>query len=66
MSSVFKKDYIVPIAYGYPSPELLNEANEGKVSLGGCVIRPDNPDFSCNDCGNQWSSAYYDRESFLK
>ena len=28
-----KKDYIVPIAYGYPSPELLNEAGEGKVSL---------------------------------
>ena len=56
-----KKDSIVPIVYGYPSPELLNEADKGKVSLGGCVIRSENPNYNCNDCGNQWSSAYYDR-----
>ena len=56
-----KKDSIVPIVYGYPSPEMIDDFDEGNVSLGGCSISDANPDYECNACGNKWSKAYYDR-----
>ena len=56
-----KKDSIVPIVYGFPSPEMIDDFDEGNVSLGGCSISDENPDYECNACGNKWSKAYYDR-----
>ncbi len=30
---------VIPIRYGMPGPQLLEQAKQGKVKLGGCVIR---------------------------
>ena len=38
----------VPIIYGYPSYDLFRKEEEGKVHLGGCVIREDNPRRYCS------------------
>ncbi len=48
---------IVPIAYGMPGSELQMLELEGKVHLGGCVIREDVLDMHCNDCKHQWDKT---------
>jgi hypothetical protein len=40
----------VPIAYGYPSPEMFEDADAGRVRLGGCVITGDDPQWACPAC----------------
>ncbi|ADU29131.1 hypothetical protein [Evansella cellulosilytica] len=50
----FSKD-VANIIYGYPSHELLEEANEGKVKLGGCIISVDDPEYACNACDHSWT-----------
>jgi rubrerythrin len=40
----------VPIAYGYPSPDLFEDADAGRVQLGGCVISGDDPQWACPAC----------------
>ena len=43
------------IIYGMPSYELFQEAEAGKVKLGGCCIGENDPDYFCKDCGHEWS-----------
>ncbi|MEX1336714.1 MAG: hypothetical protein AB1Z66_15585 [Candidatus Limnocylindrales bacterium] len=40
----------LPIVYGYPSPELFEEAAAGRVRIGGCVISGDDPEYECPMC----------------
>lgn len=40
----------LPVVYGYPSPELFEEARAGRVRLGGCLIEPEAPDYRCPVC----------------
>ncbi len=40
----------LPIVYGYPSPELMEEAEAGRVRIGGCVISADDPEYECPSC----------------
>ena len=40
----------IPIIYGEPSPELMEQARKGEVALGGCIIYPDRNLFHCKDC----------------
>lgn len=40
----------IPIQYGFPSPEMMNAADKGKIRLGGCVIKNDSPDWHCKAC----------------
>jgi len=51
----------VPIVYGLPSPEMMEEAERGEARLGGCFITGDdpewpsleagaNPEWGCIDC----------------
>ena len=40
----------LPIVYGYPSPELFEEAEAGRVRIGGCVISGDDPEYECPIC----------------
>jgi len=47
-------DEVLPIAYGLPSPEMVEESMAGRVALGGCVVVPDAPDYTCQSCGNEW------------
>ncbi len=46
---------VVPIVYGLPGPELMEDAEAGRVALGGCMVSPDNPRWSCQACG--WSGT---------
>lgn len=42
-----KKDQVVRIAYGEPTEVVMQEADDGKVKLGGCVITDDQPKWYC-------------------
>lgn len=42
-----KKDKVIPIVYGFPSPELVKEAKNGKVRLGGCQVNFCMPHWYC-------------------
>jgi len=44
---------VARILYGMPafSPELEKDLEYGKIVLGGCVINPDDPTWSCVKCG---------------
>ncbi|OVE76611.1 hypothetical protein BVX98_05525 [bacterium F11] len=35
---------LIPVVYGFPSQELIKEAEAGQVELGGCIISPIGPD----------------------
>jgi hypothetical protein len=41
----------VPILYGYPTPEAFEEAEAGRIRLGGCMIGAESPEFECPACG---------------
>lgn len=47
-------DEVLPIAYGMPSPEMVEESAAGRVALGGCAIWPESPDWRCVKCGHDW------------
>ena len=42
---------VAPILYGLPAPEAFEDAEAGKIALGGCVITGDDPAWRCLDCG---------------
>ena len=45
---------IVPIAYGFPTPETQKALQRGEVALGGCCISDDDPTWICRACGRRW------------
>jgi hypothetical protein len=45
---------MLPLRYGYPSPEMVEESYAGRVVLGGCILFPDSPDDRCSSCGHEW------------
>lgn len=45
---------IVPIMYGLPTEEAAEEAERGKIALGGCCISEDSPQWHCRDCEHEW------------
>ena len=45
----------VKIVYGFPSDELFQKAEQGKIALGGCAEEIDAPDRQCLNCGHNWS-----------
>ena len=45
---------VVPIVYGYPSEELVREAELGLVELGGCMPEDKDPRWACTKCGARW------------
>jgi hypothetical protein len=46
----------LPIVYGMPGPELMSDAQEGRVALGGCCVGEDDPDLECRACGTRFTS----------
>jgi predicted RNA-binding Zn-ribbon protein involved in translation (DUF1610 family) len=48
------EDEVLRIQYGYPSPELIEDARRGEVELGGCCISDENPVWRCRTCGHEW------------
>jgi hypothetical protein len=45
---------VVRIVFGYPSPEMMESSERGEVSLGGCCVTPNDPDWHCKDCEHEW------------
>jgi hypothetical protein len=43
----------LPVVFGYPAHETFEEAEAGKIRLGGCVVGPDDPTLACPNC-NAW------------
>jgi hypothetical protein len=41
----------VRILYGYPSVDMWQAEERGEISLGGCLIGPESPDYECRSCG---------------
>ena len=38
---------ITPIVYGLPSKTMMREAKKGRISLGGCIVTENQPEFYC-------------------
>ena len=57
---------LVKIVYGIPSYELFQEAEVGKVKLGGCVIIEGNPEYFCIDCEHEWNREQAIDEAYNK
>lgn len=45
---------VVKIVYGYPSYELFQDAEAGKIRLGGCCISDSDLKYFCKDCEKEW------------
>jgi hypothetical protein len=45
---------VVPIVYGLPLPEAMDEADKGLIELGGCCVAPDDPQKKCKACGEEF------------
>lgn len=45
---------VLPVRYGSPGPEMMEAADRGEIILGGCLIRDDNPDYTCPCCGQSF------------
>jgi len=47
-------EQVATIVYGLPSPKLFEEADKGRVVLGGCVECEGNPEWKCKACKHAW------------
>ena len=45
---------VIPIVYGMPGLELRDQADAGKVALGGCCISENDPEWHCKQCSHEW------------
>ncbi|MCD8502748.1 MAG: hypothetical protein LRY71_15145 [Bacillaceae bacterium] len=57
--------------YGMPTHEAIEQAEAGKIKLGGCCVIVGGPEYYCNDCENEWNKkqateAAYERIKGLK
>jgi hypothetical protein len=50
----------LPICYGFPELETLEDALEGKIVLGGCVIIGGEPTWQCAECSHKWGELRID------
>lgn len=41
---------VIPILYGSPTFEMMQEAKKGGVFIGGCIITKDSPTHFCKKC----------------
>ncbi len=58
-----RSDRTVPIVYGKPGPDLINDARQGKCVLAGCMVKADSPKWNCQECGESWGTAAEAREA---
>jgi hypothetical protein len=47
-------DEVIPIVYGIPSPEPVEESRAGRVALSGRVVWPEAPEWRDVVCGLEW------------
>jgi hypothetical protein len=48
---------LIPIAYGLPSPGMVEESEKGRIALGGCVL--EEPTHRCSSCDAEFTRAPY-------
>ncbi len=46
------------ILYGMPSHVAMEQAEAGKIKLGGCSLIVGGPEYYCNDCENEWNKEH--------
>jgi hypothetical protein len=51
---------VVDIIYGLPTYETFLEAEAGKFHLGGCIVTGNDPQWHCNECGNEWGKIEFE------
>ncbi len=56
-----EKQCVIQICYGRPSQGLIDDANQGKVYLGGCIIKEDAPDFYCKKCLKKYKEGMLEK-----
>lgn len=63
-----KSNNIIPIVYGYPTLKTWEEAEKGKLKLGGCeiLIGCEQPDLYCKECKFEWSRGSFSAEDIVK
>jgi hypothetical protein len=49
-----QSDEVLPIRYGRPTTEMVEEALAGRAVLGGSMFWPEAPDWECGVCGRRW------------
>lgn len=58
-------DEVVEILYGYPSPEMRKDVEQGRAVLGGCLLEPgediNDIHLACRNC--DWSETFPDPRS---
>ena len=42
---------LLPVRYGFPGPEMMEQARRGEIVLGGCIVSDDDPAWGCSECG---------------
>ena len=42
---------MMPILFGYPTPDSFGAADRGEIALGGCVVMGEDPTHRCASCG---------------
>ena len=45
---------VVPILYGMPTMEAVEESEAGKLFIGGCCIGDESPKWHCQDCEHEF------------
>jgi len=45
---------IAEIVWGLPDMESFREEDNGKHVFGGCCVSDDDPEYSCNNCGEEF------------
>jgi hypothetical protein len=44
----------LPIIYGYPGLEMMEQSERGEISLGGCLIFENQPEWHCARCEHEF------------
>lgn len=45
---------LIPIVWGYPLPEMLEQSERDEIFLAGCCLPPNPPGYHCKDCGSEF------------
>ena len=63
-----KSKNVIPIMYGHPTPEVVEDAEKGNLKLGGCdeLIGGGQPDRFCKDCAYEWCVENFLVEDIVK
>ena len=59
---ICKKNKGIRILFGLPTKEAMNESDQDKFYLGGCVVMKEHADYHCTVCDSEWRA---DETSFL-